>query len=325
MGGGYGFPVLEEGPTRPRDPITQGQLEAMGNLGLSFGKSRRIEAINTIGMHLRVPLGGWTHGRSNLFEKGDIRLRGVLALMTDEAAARHLAVNLASAARYVDGNHLLTLVTAQREHASSLTAHSDALVDSFWEGGLDHLGDNKNQLGLPRDVTNGWRDIRPYYNPDAAPRPGKTLPKVHPAFIHARDQVLIYAAQINSSYSRAFRKYLVAALGSEANTTLARASRVGRLCWQALAFLAPGGNEFDPKRALREQAQQHFGIQAALQYLVHRARVANSKGAVDLDQIFMDSELNVSAWIRSCKIRVVETLFLERLLTTVRELFLAED
>ena len=277
-------------------------------------------------MHLQVPVGGWAHGQSNLFEKGDIRLRGVLALMTDEGAARHLAINLASAARYVDGNHLLTLVTAQREHASSLTAHSDALVDSFWEGGLDHLGDNKNQLGLPRRVTDGWRDIRPYDNPDAARTPGKKIPKVHPAFIHARDQMLIYAAQINTSYSHAFHKYLEAALGSsEANTTLALASRVGRLCWQAFSFLAPGGDEFDPRKGLREQAQQHFGIRTALQYLVHRARVADPKAPIDLDQIFRDSTLNVSAWIRSCKIRVVETLFLERLLTTVRDLFLAEN
>jgi len=46
MGGGYAFSVLEEGPTRPRDPITEGQLKAVGKLGLSFGSSRRSEAIN---------------------------------------------------------------------------------------------------------------------------------------------------------------------------------------------------------------------------------------------------------------------------------------
>jgi hypothetical protein len=319
---GYAFAVLEEGPYKPRDTPTWEQLQKVGQLGLDLGVEERRNAINSIGAHLYVPAGGW-HNQIKLFENGDIRLRGVLTLLAQEAAARYVAANLASAARYVNGNLLLALVTAQREHASSLTAHSARMVDSFWEGGLDHLGQNKNKLGLPRSVTDGWGRITPYRNPDAQPRiPGdpNSVPLVHPAMIAARDQMLIYAAQINSSYEQALKGSVRAALGLEADATLARLKRVGKVVWQAFAFLAPGGKDFDHRRSLHEQIDQYFGSRTAVQYLVHRARAHDARAAVDLNDVYRDAALNRSAWVKSAKTRAVETLFLERLLTTVREL-----
>jgi hypothetical protein len=41
---------------------------------------------------------------------------------------------------------------------------------------------------------------------------------------------------------------------------------------------------------------------------------------IDLDRIFEAPELNVSAWVKSAKVRATECLFLERLLSTVRDL-----
>jgi hypothetical protein len=317
---GYAFAVLEEGPYRPRETPTAQQLQKLGRLGLDLGVDERRNAINSIAAHLRVPAGGW-HGQIKLFTHGDIRLVGLLRLLTHESAARHLAGNLASAARYVNGNLMLTMVTVSREHESGLTATGASQVDSFWEGGLDHLGANKNRLGLPRSVTDAWGAIAPYPNPDFVPRhPGDTAPLVHPAMIAARDQVMIYAAQINTSYEQDLKKHVREALGTDAEGTLARLTRVGQTIWHALAFLAPAGRHFDPGKTLHEQVDQHFGSRTALGYLVHRARAHNPRGPVDLNDIYRDHTINVSAFVKSAKTRTVETLFLERLLTTVREL-----
>ena len=71
MDRGYAFSALEEGPTRPRAPITEGQLEAVGKLGLSFGRSRRTEAINTSACTCRCrwaagPMGNRTYLRREI-------------------------------------------------------------------------------------------------------------------------------------------------------------------------------------------------------------------------------------------------------------------
>jgi hypothetical protein len=292
----------------------------MGQLGAQLGVAERATAINIIGSHLQIPSGGFALGQSKLFERGDIRLYGVLRLLMREAAARSIAANLANAARFGDVNILLTMVTAQREHATSITASGTNMVNSFEEGGLDHLWSARNRLGLPKSVTGRWRPIPPYPNPDAIPRPGQKIRDVYPAEILARDQTLIYAAQINASFQMNFKSHLRTELGVEADSTLARASRIGRMVWQSYAFLAPGGKTFDPKQSLASQADQSFGSLTALQYVLHKSRGAHPSAQVDLELIFRDPALNVSAWVRSAKSRVVETLFLERLLTTVREL-----
>ena len=54
--------------------------------------------------------------------------------------------------------------------------------------------------------------------------------------------------------------------------------------------------------------------------MVDRGRPWDPTAPVDLDQVFKDPALNASAWVKSAKTRVTETRFLERLLTTVREL-----
>jgi hypothetical protein len=318
--------VLEEEPLRPGASPTAAQVRAMGTLGIAFGPTGRVAAINDIGVNLCVPRGAWPKAQAKLFVGGDINLYrpngGVFGLMTRATAAKHIAANLASVARSCRANVLLTMVTAQREHATSITASGEKMVDSFWEGGLDHLWTSKDHLGLPKAITSAWKEIKPYFNPDFHPGHGRVPHKVHPALIPARDQTVAYGGQIGTSFD-GFKSIVGRLLGADAGSAISRLSRIGRLVWQAYAFLAPGGNPFDPKQSLGSQIHQGFGIVTALGYIVSTAGAGNP--AVDLDRVFLDEALNHSAWIQSAKVRTVETLFLERLFAAVSQLTLVDQ
>lgn len=143
---------------------------------------------------------------------------------------------------------------------------------------------------------------------------------MYPAYIPARDQTVVYGAQIAASFQRSFKPHLRKELGSDPDVALAASSRIARLIWQAYAFLAPGGRAYEPKRPVRAQQGQTFGSQTALSYVVASGRATDAAAPVNLSKIFQDPELNHTEWVRSAKTRVAETLFLERLLTTLREL-----
>ncbi len=313
--------VLEEESLKPGQAPTADQIKSMGVLGLAFGRTDRIAAVNDIGANLYVPKGGWPNAQASLFEKNDIRLNGVFALMARETPAKHIAENLASAARSSHANVMLTMVTAQREHSTSITASGEKMVDSFWEGGLDHLWKSKDHLDLPKSLTSRWKEIKPYFNPDFHPGHGRVPKMVYPASIPARDQILAYAGQTGRSFD-GFKKLVAKELGTGA---LSRLSRIGALVWQAYAFLAPGGNAFDPKQSVRSQMHQGFGITTALGYIAHVSRADGPGAIVDLDRVFSDEILNHSAWIQSAKVRSVETLFLERLFAAVSQLMLVDQ
>jgi hypothetical protein len=214
------------------------------------------------------------------------------------------------AGRFTHVNIMLALVSAAREHHSSLTATGTGLINSFDEGGLDFLWDEKKKLGLPHSVTKTWKRVKPFINDESNNF-------VHPAMIPARDQVTVYAAQLGASFQNNFKQALAKELADQAEAALARASRVGLLVWQAYSFLAPGGEAFDSTKRLNVQLGQHFGIRTALGYVAHVAKGA--KVAPDLDLIYKDVALNHTEWVRSSKTRTAETLFLERLLKNARE------
>ena len=296
----------------------------MGTLGLAFGRTGRIAAVNDIGVNLNVPKGGWPNAQAQLFERNDIRLSGVFALIARETPAKHIAANLAGAAHYSHANIMLTLVTVQREHSTAITASGGEEVHSFWGGGLDHLGRTKEHLGIPKEITKNWIPLKPFANPDYR-HDLSTPPKyVYPASIPARDQVLAYAGQIGTSFD-GFRRIVNKQLGRDGEVALSRLSKIGKLVWQAYAFLAPGGNLFEPTRSLRSQMHQGFGIVTALGYIVHTARASGPGGTVDLDQVLSDEALNQSAWVQSAKVRTIEALFLERLFAAVSQLTLVDQ
>jgi len=281
----------------------------MARLGLAMGRGLRASVMNAIGARLLMPGGGFT-GHARLFVKGDLRLLGLLALMAHEAAAKAIAFNLARVVRYTDAHVLLALVTAAREQASALTATSDRLIDSWHEGGLDFLWKTKTRLGLPPSLTSRWEAVPRFVSPE-------THRMVYPAYIPARDQTVVYAAQISSSYQLSFKARVEAELGARSASTLANLPRAARLVWQAYAFLAPGGRRFEPALPARMQLGRSFGVQSALGYVLATAR--ETSGPVELDRVLTDPVLNGTEWVRSAKTRAAEALFLEKLLGEVRD------
>ena len=150
------------------------ELFAMGVLGLDLRRDGRVVLMNQIADVLQIPSGGWRHGQSKLFEGPDVRLVALLQTLAKESKARVIGGNLERAAKFTHVNIMLALVSAAREHHSALTATGGGLINSFEEGGLDFLWDEKEKLGLPHSVTKTWKRVEPFRNDE-------TNNFVHPA------------------------------------------------------------------------------------------------------------------------------------------------
>lgn len=288
------------------------QLRAAASMGAGLGAHGRKALMNSIGTLLGIPPGGWTHGISRLFVNGDIRLVGLLRRLLRESYCKAVSANLARARQYVDIDLMLTMCTAARESDASLSASGDHYVDSFREGGLDYLWEQRQKLGLPRAVTDAWLEMPAFINMESNVM-------IHPARIPAKDQVLAYAAQMNASYSSNFLRTLDVHLQA-GRQSVSLASRHALCVWKAYAFLAPGGRAYDPKRTVAAQSGQPFGSATAVQYLVHQAKNTQATAGEILDAVTTDLALNHVEWVRIAKVRVAEAFFMERLLAASAEL-----
>jgi hypothetical protein len=300
------------GDSAPSGPpvLSANEVQAMGVLGLDVGRAGRVALMDQIGATLAIPHGGW-HGQARLFDGPDLRVRWLLGRLANPRQAKLVAANLARAGRYVHVNLMLATVSAARESDRSLTATGADMVETFNQGGLDYLWKQKNELGLPRTVTQTWQKGLIGVSPESHHT-------VYPAKIPAHDQLLAYAAQMAASFRLNFEANVRKELGDEAQSALASASRTALLVWQAYAFLAPGGGPYDPKKALREQLGMSFGHRSALSLYAQIARQQNRKPT--LDDIVTDRTLLVHLeWCHSAKTRAAEALFMERLLKRVRE------
>lgn len=291
-------------------PPTWRELQALGAHGAMAGPAHRAKLMNAIGEFLGIPASGFNHGQSRLFQDGDVRPIWLLRRLAMRKVAERTAKNLARAALATAGDIMLTVVTAARENSSSLAAVGMAPIETWHEGGLDFLGSEIPRLGLPKSVTNAWKR-----GSFISPETGHT---VQPAIIPADDQILAYAAQLRASFANNFRSHLRAILGAEAESSLARTSRVATLVWKAYSFLAPGGADYDSKRSIAAQSGRTFGSRSAMLFLASRSR--SSGNELNLDDILSVAELNDVEWVRSAKVRTAEALFLERMWTVTREL-----
>lgn len=296
-------------PTGAPAPTAR-EVQAMGAIGGRLGKGGRATLMNQIGLVLGIPAGGW-HNQPKLFEHGDLRLSGLLHVMSDGHNAKFVADNLGRVARFTRANSMMALVIAAREHHTAVTAHSTKPINTYDDGGLDFLGKQKDQLGLPRAVTKHWNPLDRFENLE-------THNFVYPAEIPARDQMVAYAAQEATSVQNNFMQNLRSEFGGDADAALTAASRGALLVWQAYAFLAPGGRPYDPKKRLAEQLGQAFGHRSALGFFGSKARDAGRKAS--LDEVITDRSLDHLVWLQSAKTRAAETLFLERLLKRARQL-----
>jgi hypothetical protein len=295
-------------PTGPAVPSAR-EIESMGVIGLDIGKSGRVTVMNQIGAALGIPAGGW-HGQAKLYDGGDIRLRWLLARFANGRQAKLIASNVGRAGRYVHVNLMLAVVCAAREFDRSLTATGTVMINTYHEGGLDFLDQQKARLGLPRKVTGTWAPASPLRNIESGHM-------VYPERIPAHDQLLAYAAQIAASFAQNFEHNLRQEFGEQAAAALATASRPALLVWQAYAFLAPGGSPYDAKKELRGQLGQHFGHRSALGYYAQKAN--DEEREPSLDEILTDHSLDHLEWLHSAKTRAAEALFVERLLKRVRD------
>ncbi len=185
-------------------------------------------------------------------------------------------------------------------------------IETWHDGGLDFLFDDKNRFGLPRSITDAWQERKKFISHE-------TGNKVHPAYIPGRDQLLAYAAQLRFSYDHTFQANVTKILGRGAGAALVQMSRVARLVWRAYAFLLPGGADYRPRSSVAAQSGQHFGCRTALLFLAHRGGESSS-GRIDLNGILDIPDFTHVEAIRSARVRAAETLYLERMLTVTREL-----
>lgn len=286
------------------------ELRMIGELGTKLHRGGRVTLMNQICGYLGIPPGGW-QGQAKLFEGNDIRLRWLMLKLAKPRYAALVADNVARAARYVDINLLLTIVSAARESDASLSAKGTEMIETFRSGGLDYLWEQKPNLGLPSSVTSRWKEQERYPSRE-------TGHYVHPAWIPANDQLLAYAAQVSASFTNQLKSNLLTEFGDPATQLLSGASRSAVLVWQVFAFLRPGGKPYQPKVPTKAQLDTYFGHRTALQLYAHTAKAAGRRPSVD--DVLSDHSLDRLENFRSAKTRAAETLFLERLLKRVREL-----
>lgn len=305
-------PVFNQPPPGASLP-TRDELRAIGQMGAAAPRAQRTALMNELGARLGIPPFGWNHGQARLFERNDIRLIWLLRRLAAGSAAERVQNNLRPLVSLTGADVMLAIVTTAREAGSSaVAAVSMDLIETWHQGGLDFLGRELPNLGLPAATVGSWRPL------STRLISSETKHRVFPAEIPARDQLVAYGAQIRYSFQHAFRKNLARVAGQQGASALGRSSRVVLLAWKALSFLAPGGHEYRAGETIAAQSGQTFGSRTALQYLAHRA---TTKGGVtiDLEGIVKETALNDVECVRSAKIRAAEALFLDHHLWLVRQ------
>jgi hypothetical protein len=306
---GLSLATFEAAPSGAMVPTSR-ELQAFSAWNAQSTQADRTRLMNEICGLLGVPQGGWTSPQSRLFDRGDVRLVWLLRRLAKRRSAENTVQNLQRTTRFVDAEVMLTLVTAARENAGSVGAVTIQPIDTWSEGGLDFLWEERDRLGLPKSITSQWRQVAPFRSPE-------TGSIVHPAEIPARDQVLAYAAQMNASFRNSLNRYRQWLNSQPSPSTVpSDGCRVATLIWKAYAFLAPGGLEFSSNQSFDSQLGQRFGCFTALTYLSKSP--SSDPAARHFDRIISEAQLNRVEWVRIAKVRVAEALYLERLLITAR-------
>ncbi len=287
-----------KGETTPLQQASQAALDLK-----ALGRRALMEAI---AVRFGIPKGGFRNLRNGLYGKNrDVRLIGLIRTLANERQSVAATANLKRASDLVPEVPVsLVLITAAREHDSSVTTRSSRLVNTWYEGGLDFLWQNRNRLGLPSDITKHWRAATPFTSPE-------TGNVVHPGLIPASDEILGYAAQTRLSFSD-FETQMIELLG-EANgkEALAALTDEARQVWEALAFVVPRGRKFDPS-TVGQFTRRDFGVRSALGYLIDKA--GKEGRDTSLNEILTDPSLNLSNHVKKAKVRAAEAAFVDELL-----------
>ncbi|QJD82970.1 SpvB/TcaC N-terminal domain-containing protein [Cohnella herbarum] len=305
--------------TKPEIFFTADQIQRAARFGSKMSKQERKDRMYPLLEKYGIPKEGFADEISNLYDKDkDVRLVGLLRVLSREAykkekqkPSEYAAINVNRAANIVkEISPLLSMMIAAREHVSSITASGEEKkVNTFAEGGIDHLSTNMGKFRLVSKITSNWTVLSSQDNPE-------TSKKVYPAEIPTQDEVLAYAAQTRHSYEQ-FEVQVKDRLGERGgDRALNQLSYEARQVWQSYAFLAPGGAVYNP--SAKSQHGQNYGVKTALGYLIHKAETSGSE--VDLNTILTDTDFNLTDYVKIAKVRAVEADFMEDLIIDANSL-----
>ncbi len=270
--------------------------------------ARARASLATLAARFGVPEGGFG-GQVSLEHGGRPRLSWAMTRLFDEAHERALTANLRAAASIHPDRALLLAVT-MREHPSSWTARGLARIDSYAEGGLDHLGGDLDALVgvVPPRVLARWEPAEPALGRER----GRTH-AIHPARIPAADQLVAYAATLRLREAR-FESHVREVFGAEAEALLARCAPDARRAWIQATFGRPGRTRYD-------EARQRFEVSAgpphrerpsafgALERIRSEARRTGAEPS--LDAILTDPMLARYATFQRARTTALEARLLE--------------
>ncbi|HXU01688.1 MAG TPA: RHS repeat-associated core domain-containing protein, partial [Polyangia bacterium] len=293
------------------ESISAAELKAVSaearKLGTEGLQARAEEMRKRVGLS---PRGARTKAAKYYDKGGQLRLTYTLTSIGNYSAGA--GKNLARIGSLLpDANQSLALITTAREHGvDSVSGRGTASVETYGEGGLDYLMENKRRLGLPESVTKNWEPGLRLRNPESKLKKPR---RVNPAFIPGEDQLLGYAAQTRLSF-KDFESFVRETLGNkEGNEALAGLNEEAKLTWEAYAFLRPYGEELD----LKKKKTQAFGVRTAFELLVAEAKKEGR--AVNLNEVLTNVDIAGDPVVRKSKARAAETLIFNTILDTVRQ------
>jgi hypothetical protein len=252
-----------------------------------------------------VPREGF-EGQVDLHQAGRPRLSWAMGRIDTPRERAALEANLA-ATRDVFPDTALLLAVTMRERPSAWTARGLERIETYHEGGLDHLGSDLPRLrGLvPEATRRRWEATEAYRSFEN----GRSS-TVRPATLPARDQLVAYAATLRLREQR-FEQHVRSVFGERADALLASASPGARRAWIQATFGRPGVTRYDAATGSFQRNASGRELVSAHAGLERIAAEAEARGeAPSLDAIFTDPLLRRHATFQRARITALEAQLL---------------
>jgi hypothetical protein len=252
-----------------------------------------------------VPREGF-EGQVDLHQAGRPRLSWAMSRIDTPRERAALEANVA-ATRDVFPDTALLLAVTMRERPSAWTARGLERIETYHEGGLDHLGSDLPRMrGLvPEATRRRWEATEAYRSLEN----GRSS-TVRPATLPARDQLLAYAATLRLREQR-FEQHVRSVFGDRADALLASASPDARRAWIQATFGRPGVTHYDATTSSFQRNASGRELVSAHAALERIAAEAEARGeAPSLDAIFTDPLLARHATFQRARITALEAQLL---------------
>lgn len=259
---------------------------------------------------LGVPASGF-RGQVDVVQHGRPRLSWAMAHLRSEASQRALTTNL-EAATPVYGDRALLLAVTMRERASSWTARGHERIDTFHQGGLDHLDTDRHRMRalVPQRVLDRWE---PGSRGSVDENGDGHSVSIASAQIPARDQLIAYAATLRLR-EQTFESHVREVFGADADAMLAHMSPDARRAWVQATFGRPGRTHYDAVHQAFERSSRppHPERPSAFGALERIAAEASRTGTPpSLEAIFTDPLLSRHATFQRARVTALEARVIE--------------